>query len=155
MTDTLGRNVSFVVAGTGTYVVGGLSYTETQGTATASFTSPSMQVYPLGSSHFTCDANFTASDTATPYSVVSSLSLPNGQAYTFKYDQTYGLVNEIDYPNGGWVKYSWGFPGTYSTLASFDGLAPDGVSSVSGACDFLYSPPVITQRQVGYSHGSG
>jgi hypothetical protein len=49
-------------------------------------------------------------------SVLSSLTLPNGQSYTFYYgnnnptDSTilnsYGLLNEIIYPDGGWVKVS-------------------------------------------------
>jgi RHS repeat-associated protein len=161
ITDTLGRTIS-----TGsTYTVGGLSYTATAGTTTASVTFPSKQVYPLGSTGFSCDPNFVVNDTTNPFSVVTSIALPNGQAYTFKYDATYGLVNEIDYPDGGWVKYTWGFPGTpgtlssYSTLAVFDGLGAASTTNYpvpdSGSCNYLYSPPVITQREVGYSKGSG
>jgi len=39
---------------------------------------------------------------------VSAITLPNGQQYKFSYDQTYGLVNKITYPSGGYVSYQWG-----------------------------------------------
>lgn len=40
--------------------------------------------------------------------VISSLELPNGQSFTFGYDTTYGLLNKITYPTGGYVRYVWG-----------------------------------------------
>jgi hypothetical protein len=99
----------------------------------------------------TCVAYFTVAD--VPHSVVQTLSGPNGQSYTFHYDSTYGLVNEIDYPGGGWVKYTWKLSDTLSTLATFAGLQ-SGQPPVSGACNYEYQTPVIATRTVGYSANS-
>ena len=78
--------------------------------------------------------------------LLSVLTLPNGQSYKFYYDSTYGLLNEIVYPTGGWVKYTWGMNaqseasvGTYTTQ---DGQGP---------CEFRLGDPVVTKRQVSYN----
>lgn len=38
---------------------------------------------------------------------VQSITLPNNETYTFTYDQTYGAVNKITYPNNWSVSYDW------------------------------------------------
>lgn len=57
--------------------------------------------------------------------VVQSITLPNGQQYTFQYDPVYQLVSKITYPSGAWVSYTW------STIPNAEGHAysappPDG-----------------------------
>lgn len=39
---------------------------------------------------------------------IYKITLPNGQAYTFGYDPTYGHVSSITFPEGGSVRYTWG-----------------------------------------------
>jgi RHS repeat-associated protein len=78
--------------------------------------------------------------------VAQSLVLPNQQKYQFFYDSTYGLLKEIIYPGGAWVKYTWKFSDTYSELADF----PVNNSFYNGPCDFEYSTPVIATRTVSF-----
>jgi hypothetical protein len=40
------------------------------------------------------------------FSGLSSLQLSNRQSYQFTYDPTYGLLNKMTYPDGGWVSYT-------------------------------------------------
>lgn len=39
---------------------------------------------------------------------ISEVDLPNGQKYTFTYDSTFGRINKITFPDGGYVSYVWG-----------------------------------------------
>ena len=39
---------------------------------------------------------------------ISSILLPNGKSFSFSYDPTYGLIDKVTYPSGGFVKYTWG-----------------------------------------------
>ncbi len=67
----------------------------------------------------------------------SNLTLPNGKSYSFAYDSTYGLVNKITYPSGGYVRYVWGM-NAQAELAS------------DMACTMLYGVPAITDRYVSF-----
>lgn len=78
--------------------------------------------------------------------VLKSLTLPNGQSYQFYYDTTYGLLNEIVYPTGAIVYYTWGLN---SQSESFAGAAT--IAEGIAHCFFRYSTPVITKRQVSYN----
>src|SRR5215469_3712560 len=77
-----------------------------------------------------------------------------GNHTPFGYDSTYGLLNKITYPDGGWVQYTWGLSSVYSTLAQFNAASTNANGSSSGPCYYQYKTPVITQRSVGYSSGS-
>jgi len=106
VTDTAGRaelkSSGFGATGN-TLTVAGLAnpYTLTWGSSSYNFTVPFHEV-----SVITCGtAKQPASGT---YSTIQSLELPNGQSYKFYYEATYGLISEIVYPSGGWVKYTWG-----------------------------------------------
>ena len=68
---------------------------------------------------------------------VSSLTLPNGSSFSFTYDSTYGLVNKMTYPSGGYVRYVWGI----YTQAAMAGVT---------ACTMLYGIPAITDRYVSF-----
>lgn len=76
--------------------------------------------------------------------VISSITLPNLKQYQFHYDPTYGLLDEIDYPTGGWVKYSYTTNVPLFELAVF--TAPNG-----GGCVYQYAIPVVATRQVSFT----
>ena len=73
---------------------------------------------------------------------VTQLTLPNTKSFTFAYDSTYGLVNKITYPTGGYIRYVWGInsqaEGTYCTLNG----------AITGT--ILYGVPVVTDRYVSF-----
>ncbi len=160
VTDTLGRqliNISYKLDSNvyepASYTVGGLSYTPAYTTTSANWAAGSHQVNPPTDPPISCIGNFSVKEGGGG---VQSLTLPNGKQYTFQYDPTWGLLSEVDYPDGGWVKYTWKLSDTYSTLASFDGEYPSNYtpSLAVGACNFQYQTPVVATRQVGYAPGS-
>ena len=140
-----------------TYEAGGLTYTVTFTTTTASYQAHSAQVNTgvPDAVPQNCNPNFTVNDPA--FIVVQSLTAPNGTSYQFKYDSTYGLVNEVDYPGGGWVKYVWKLSDTFSEAVNFAGATASSLNGpipLAGACLFEYQTPVVAQRTIGYSSGS-
>ena len=76
--------------------------------------------------------------------VPTAISLPNGQSYQFTYDPTYGLVTQITYPSGGWVKYTWGMSHRADLI-----ILPDWLNNPA-SCQATYDVPVVTQRQVSF-----
>jgi len=74
--------------------------------------------------------------------VLHTLTLPNTtQTFTFSYDDPYGLVSEIQYPNGGTVQYTWGMPNNDNEMTH--------VTTTQGVeCYVEYGVPVITDRVV-------
>ena len=165
LTDTSGRTaeqINYPVNSTvpQSYAIGGLTYTLDYATTTASYLANSNQVNPPGPP-MACSASFQVNDTSL--NVLKHIYLPNGQAYTFQYDGTYGLVNEIDYPNGGWVKYKWDLNSSgsyqadvsqYPNFVSLPGYQPGSSAQVTGGiCDYWYQAPVVVEREVGYTNG--
>ncbi|MGH9354576.1 MAG: hypothetical protein ACRD10_00420, partial [Terriglobia bacterium] len=142
MTDTAGRAVlsasSFGASGGDTISVSGLSgpYTVHWGTASYNYTPG----WRLASTDGLC-ANMVYANGSVP--VATSIVLPNGQRYQFYYDSTYGLLDEIVFPSGGWVKYTWGV----NSLSLFAWLADH--NGVIG-CGYQYGQPAIVERQVSY-----
>src|SRR5262249_45148019 len=51
-----------------------------------------------------CDS---ASHPTGTWNVIRSITLPNNKQYAFDYHPQYGLISQITYPSGGWVKYTW------------------------------------------------
>ena len=131
-----------------TYTVGGLNYTVAFTTVSASYSSDSKQIVTPG---YGCSANFSVAMSGTP--VVQSITAPNGTSYQFEYDSTYGLISEIDYPSGGWVRYQWKLSDSLSEAATFSGTTQGGNPPSAGVCTFEYRTPVVSQRTVGYSAG--
>ena len=85
--------------------------------------------------------------------VVSQIVLPNGQSYHFYYGTNphgsgdpYGMLSEIDYPSGGYVRYIWGLHGASELPES--GLWSQGVPG--GYWDCRYDFPTITDRYVSF-----
>jgi hypothetical protein len=94
---------------------------------------------------------------------LSSLALPtsqvpNGQEYQFFYNNNYGLLSEIIYPDGGWVKYTWQLPSGFNEMASMGGTTttsgynPDSntYTAVPFGCVWQYQTPVLATRQVSF-----
>jgi RHS repeat-associated protein len=149
-TDTAGRTVisSNGFGATGdTVTVSGIPnpYSLVWGTsATWNYSAGVDLVYQTPNS--TCSSSPTTQPSGSS-SALSTVTLPNGRGYAFSYDPTYGLLNEIVYPTGAWVKYTWGF--NSQSEAYIGGAAAAGSSS--GHCYYRFGVPVITKRQVSYN----
>ena len=76
--------------------------------------------------------------------MVTSVTLPNGQEYQFSYGGTYGLLSQITYPTGAWVKYTWGVSTRGDQVALSDSLGNPGV------CGYTYDVPAVSERQVSF-----
>ena len=142
MTDTLGRtglSVSNFGTSNGTVAVSGLGAYTLQWTTV----SPNYSVYanPI-SGNSGCGPVLPAQATLP---VISSITLPNQQAYTFQYNSTYGRVSQITYPSGGWIKYTWGLTDTLSEAVVYA-----NTSGVDQGCQFQIYAPVIRSREVSF-----
>jgi hypothetical protein len=144
-TDTAGRPAvsTSAPAGTnGTVSISGLSnaYTvtwETQGSAYGS------QYEQLGEgSNDGC--NWLAEGNGPSNIVIKSLGLPNGTYYSFGYDG-YGLINQISYPTGAVVTYTWNTPSSPNGVIFF----PDNHGNQTG-CGYEYYAPMVMQRTVAF-----
>jgi len=144
LTDPLGRTLlsssGFGVSGN-TMAVSGLStpYSITWGTSNLNYSANAVLLY---NGENECWSSFN-SDTGTD-KVITKITLPNTQSYQFSYDSTYGVVNQITYPTGGWVEYTWGLNGD-SEAADFE-----DTSSGANQCYYHYGVPVVTQRTVSF-----
>jgi hypothetical protein len=131
-TDTSGRP-SLHISGTGrsgttdSVTAGPLAISVDWTSTTASYTMPITQVgTPASGIGCPTGAPSTSSAVSSTVNAVSAIHLPNGQQYTFYTGSTnptdstvsnpYGLLNEIIYPNGGWVKYTYKESDTHSEL---------------------------------------
>jgi YD repeat-containing protein len=75
---------------------------------------------------------------------IQSISLPNGQSYTFTYDSTYGRISKITYPSGAYVRYVWGMRPNINVLSYTGDYSGGG----GYTCVVYGSEPVITDRYV-------
>ena len=76
--------------------------------------------------------------------MITAIELPNGQSYSFTYDATYGMVNKVTYPSGGYVTYAWGL-NTQSAVFSFAG------ANTGEICSFVYDKPAVLHRYVSFN----
>jgi YD repeat-containing protein len=143
VSDTLGRTAlsssGFGTTGN-TLSVSGLSnpYTLTWGSASSNF---SVTATPVVTNQ---DCRLTTSDTETQ-SVVTAITLPNGNQYQFTYDPTYGELNKITYPSGGYVSYVWGL-NPQSDIFMF----PGEFGGVTTACQYILDIPAVLHRYVSF-----
>jgi len=179
LTDTAGRSAA-TVSGTGlssttdTVTSGGISLGVEWSTTAASYAyewalpptqnANDMSISIVNSNGFGsyCPQNgFSVS--SAQIDVVSAINLPNGQQFTLysgnsnPTDSTilnpYGLLNEIVYPSGGWVKYTYMPNPTYSlgaTLAAWEPVNGGGEQEEAGVCWYQYNTPVVATRKVSY-----
>lgn len=88
--------------------------------------------------------------------VVSSITLPNGEAVSFEYDSVYGLLDKIIYPSGAYIKYTWGM-NELSEIADFNSKLITNASewlTQTYTCVMQYGMPAITSRDVSYDGNS-
>jgi len=76
------------------------------------------------------------------YSGNTVVTLPNGENYTISYDPNYQLVDEITYPNGATVSYTWA-NNTKSDSVSYGQSGTD-------ACSYTFDMPAVQSRSVSY-----
>jgi hypothetical protein len=177
--DTLGRGVITwdTLLGSSTtptnLTVGGLAYRISWKQTSSNFSVPNQWVGLTdgpNSQYDTCTGPSAIADTQP---VISQITLPNGKSFTFyygtdnpnpNYQNPYGLLSEIDYPDGGSVKYTWKLSDTYNELADYPGLIYQSPSScgssqpcpvpVQDGCLYQYRTPVVSSRTVAFSGGS-
>ena len=183
--DTVGRTPLFPLNSESAMTVGGITYTISSTTGAASnYTIPfSGTINPEGSSglEIGCppvlsQANFGTA--ATNYIATGggsrSIEIPSTPSTMYTtywgtstnpstgqvYSNPYNLINEVDYPSGGWVKYNWqpGSSTDFSQMAKYAGtiFLPSGAGKtytgqqMAGACVYWYSMPTIHQRFVSF-----
>ncbi|HEX4005473.1 MAG TPA: RHS repeat-associated core domain-containing protein [Acidobacteriaceae bacterium] len=151
-TDTAGRAMTLqivpgAVPGTVIYTVAGIPNYKVTTIPTPVHYSVTPTAQWVIEDAFYCAAGSSIPSNTATINVISDIELPNNQHYHFIYDQTYGTVNEIDYPDGGKVTYTWGFPGGMSQLSAFAATTTQG-TLISNACFKAYPTPVVQQRQV-------
>jgi RHS repeat-associated protein len=98
-------------------------------------------------------------------SSLSSLALPNGEKFIFYYgnnnptDSTvlnpYGLLNEIIYPDGGWIKYTWQLSSGFNQMITMDGFTLNAANNANVPtalpyCLYQYQTPVLASRQLSF-----
>lgn len=159
-TDSLGRTISSGLPGLA-QTIGGMSY-------------PAPVAPPGAPTSVTVSYNVPNNDAAHPcflnsgvqighvsgtQPAWSGVTLPDGTQYTiyfgsFNPDTTvqnsYGLVNEIVFPGGGWIKYQWSINATVANeSAAFPSLGTT-INNVNVPCWLAYSTPVVAHRYVSY-----
>ena len=163
-TDSVGRTAisSSGMGGNGatnTFTFSGLTYKVAWTTTSASYSVPATQIPDPG---VTCTAPPAISGSQI---VVSKITLPNGESYNFYYGNNpnpsfqnpYGLLSEIDYPTGGWVKYTWKLSDNANELADYPGGEPNGQGGqnpVQDGCIYHYQSPVVATREVGFGEST-
>lgn len=151
-TDTAGRPGPTVTSNG--IQIGNLNYMSTWGTTSVNYT---VALGAASSGSNGCVGTIPASVTGTR-KVLNSLGLPNGQQFQFLYNNPYGLISEIIYPDGGWVKYVWQVPPSGTNEIAFwssmqQNQAPDGTfyyTPVSFGCGQTYQTPVLQTRTVSF-----
>ena len=133
--DTLNRSL---VTGSGSsFTVDGATYSSsTTGTATVNYTVPG-SFSQASANTLSCPSPKTSWSISDTMPGEAILTLPTGQSYKLYYGNynptdssihnVYGLLNEIIYPDGGWVKYTWPASlSAYTTQANYGGQVLNG-----------------------------
>jgi hypothetical protein len=79
----------------------------------------------------------------TTLPAVTSIARPDGTAYTFQYDPTYGTISQITFPDGGYVKFVWGILANVGGYGQFGAISSIAVTEVitaaaSGASESIW-----------------
>jgi RHS repeat-associated protein len=88
--------------------------------------------------------NFNLSQNAGYANFVSAITLPNEKQYQFAYDPTYGLLSQITYPTGGYVKYVWEMNHQSASVAYAN------TTGQAYYCQYIYDKPALLHRYVSY-----
>jgi len=81
----------------------------------------------------------------TNVTATKSMTLANGQQYSFQYDPVLGLLNKITYPTGATVTYTW------SVIPNAEGVSyHTTVNNSGGTCSLQHDWFAITKRVVSF-----
>ena len=142
-TDTLGRTLisssGFGLTGNTVTVAGLPAYTLTWGTANTNFSVS----YVQEGSDSSCYGMKGDNETLP---VITAITLPGGQEYQFQYESTYGQVDKIIYPSGGYVRYVWGL----NSRSAFGLFGDNGTVPNPQGCEYQYDFPAVTDRYVSF-----
>ncbi len=147
VTDTLGRQLT-VSTTYGPVQVPGLTNPYSLGWTTWQTGSHVVNQSPDSNNPPYCPSN-PILGYAFNFPVVTSLTLPNNQQYTFLYDSSSGLLKQITYPSGGWVKYTWSLNRYADHIYVADNFGDKGVH-----CGYTYDAYAVTERQVSFDGSS-
>jgi YD repeat-containing protein len=102
-------------------------------------------------SGISCAGTIPTTVTGTRY-VMTSLTLPNGQKYQFSYNNPYGLISEIIFPDGGWTQYTWQLSSGQNEIAFWAGYYDNegAITPLGYGCGSLYQTPVLASRTVSF-----
>ena len=145
MKDTVGRS-AIVSSGFGTsgntVTVSGLSNPYTIDWETINLTgyNPGAKLLTTGDSN--CPSTFPSLSGSE--TVISSITLPNGESYQFSYDTATGLLQKVIYPTGGYVRYVWAVQADWQNAAFSD------TNGDVCACQYEYGVPVVSYRYVSF-----
>lgn len=162
--DTLGRSI---VSSSGPAPAPGVTRTWSLAGKTyqVSWTSTTAN-YPVSSLRVT-DPRYYGSCAPPPsvsnvsLTVIHSITLPNSKQFVFHYgtdnvdanvQNSYGLLNEIDYPSGASVKYKWLMSSNNTETVTYP--AQNNPQPIPDGCIYQYSTPVIVARYVSHNGGS-
>ncbi len=111
VTDTLNRTLlsgpNFGLNGS-TVTVSGLAVPYTLTWSTPSFSGYSVKAVYTGTDTSECGNLLTLPTGTQTQSFISSIQLPNKQSYYFTADPTYGTLQQVTYPTGGYIRYVYG-----------------------------------------------
>ena len=140
-------------SGSQSVTVSGVAFSFLWRNTTASYAVPSQNVYSLGSPYSCGTLALVTSNTP----VLASIGLLNGESYQFFYGDdapsgatpnSFGLISELIYPDGGWVRYTWKESDSYNEVITFAAQNSEGQPAEWG-CRDEYKTPVIATRTVG------
>jgi YD repeat-containing protein len=63
--------------------------------------------------------------------VLQSILLPDSTSYEFTYDTTYGVIRQINFPTGGYVRFTWGIRAVGDFSSSVNAMSSLVVTGVS------------------------
>jgi hypothetical protein len=84
------------------------------------------------------------------------ITLPGvGETYTLDFDQSFGQINKITFPGGGYVQYTWGpiTPTGHSSPGNIGNASyqfNSGTAVYKQGCTYEFDTPAITDRKVSY-----
>lgn len=165
-TDTLGRTpVSWTGpsgTGTDTVIVNGIS-----GSINVVWETLPSITFSLNGTFVNSSQNCSTASNQFSMTGVSEIDIPDKASqgigrYKFSYDQTYGRVTKITFPDGGYVRYVWGV-NPKANVATLTYSVPQTIVYALGGgqtvtynnwnsypCNLEYDEPAITDRYVSY-----
>ena len=152
--DTAGRPVALQIpAVAGKYNVYGLQYVVATKSTTLDYDPQDLLYIENGAANCNVTAEYPKNQATI--TVISSITLPDGEEYQFNYDPTYGAIDEIIFPDGGTVSYTWNLSSNngspvYTNEAAFPAVQTVTGMAMSNACTITYQTPVVAARTVSF-----